>query len=692
MRVSYNWLKDYCNIRLTPKELAQKLTMAGLEVTSATRIDQDTIMEIEVTPNRSDCLSILGIAREIAAITGKALKLPKIPSLRGKSGARIPIQIKAPKYCSRYIGRVIKNVKIGPSPAWLRERLEVMGIHPVNNIVDITNFCLLEMGQPLHAFDLDKLQGNRIVVRCARKGEEIVTIDGISRRLEPQMLVIADKVSPQAIAGIMGAKGSEVTEGTANILLESAYFAAPNIQQSSRKLGLATQSSYRFERGVDFAGVNSASLRASELIKRLARSGKSRSKGVILGRAIDKGRKKAASAKNRVRLRLARLEQILGVEIAPAQIKEILRALRINIVRRNKVAFVVDIPSFRGDLYREADLVEEVARLFGYDNIPLNNSCLMSDLSSVGKQTLLSEQIFTSVRETLAATGLNEIMTYSLISRQALRRLEMPLEGSIAVSNPLSYEQEILRPTLVAGMLTTIHTNLNRKNDNLKLFELSRVYQRQEAKQIQEPVHLCIGLAGKKPENWLNKPGAYTFFDLKGIVETLLSQLGVADFSFQEAGLPLFIPGRSANVLVAGKASGFLGEIKRGILERYGISSSVYICILRLDKLLKDVRRQRRFLPLARFPSVERDISLIAPDAVHAEKIASLIKKNGRDLVTKVTLFDQYVGEQIPAGFRGLSYSVEYRSPERTLTAEEVDKIHQKLRQSLVEEFKVQIR
>lgn len=691
MRVSFNWLKDYVNIRMTAKELAQKLTMAGLEVTASTRIDQDTIMEIEVTPNRSDCLSIVGIAREIAAITGKTLKLPKISSLRGKSSVRIPIQIQSPKLCPHYIGRAIKNVKVGPSPAWLSERLEAMGVHPVNNIVDITNFCLLEMGQPLHAFDLDKLQGQKIVVRCARKGEEIVTIDGVRRQLDPQMLVIADKVSPQAIAGIMGAKDSEVSEATTNILLESAYFAAPNIQKSSRKLGLATQSSYRFERGVDFAGVSLASLRAAELIRRLARGGKGKSKGVILGRAIDKG-KRVSSAKNRVRLRFARLQQILGVEVSPAQIKEILRALRITIVRRSKAALVVEIPSFRCDLYREVDLIEEVARLYGYDNIPLNNSYLKSDLSSVGKHTLLSEQIFNSLREILSAAGLNEIMTYSLISRQALRRLEMPLEGTIAVSNPLSYEQEILRPTLVTGMLTTIHTNLNRKNANLKLFELSRVYQRQQEKKIKEPVYLCIGLAGKKLENWLNKPGAYTFFDLKGIVETLFTQLGVADFSFQEVSLPLFIAGRSASILVKDEPCGFLGEIKRDILERFGISCSVYISTLRLDRLLRNIRRERRFLPLGRFPSVERDISLIASDEVHSEEIVSLIKRNGRDLVTKVALFDQYFGEQIPAGCRGLSYSIEYRSPERTLTAEEVDKIHQQLRQSLVEKFKVQIR
>jgi phenylalanyl-tRNA synthetase beta chain len=271
MRVSFNWLKDYLDIRTSAGTLAERLTMAGLEVTSLTRIDEDTVWEIEVTPNRTDCLSIVGIARELAAITGKRLKLPKIGSFRGKSSAVLPIQIQAKSLCSRYLGRVIKNVRVGPSPPWLIQRLEVMGVRALNNIVDITNFCLLEFGQPLHAFDLDKLQGKRLIVRLAREGENIVTIDGVNRKLDSETLVIADKVSPQAIAGIMGAKGSEVGEETKNILLESAYFDPLSIHNTSRKLGLATQSSYRFERGVDLEGVYLSSLRATELIKRLAR-------------------------------------------------------------------------------------------------------------------------------------------------------------------------------------------------------------------------------------------------------------------------------------------------------------------------------------------------------------------------------------------------------------------------------------
>ena len=282
MRISFNWLKNYVDTQLTPQALAEKLTMSGLEVVSSTDVEGDTIMEIEITPNRADCLSIIGVAREAAAITAKTLKLPKVSAIRGASSLSIPIQIqdKSKTQCARYTGRVIKNVNVGPSPEWLIERLENMGVRAVNNIVDITNFCLLEFGQPLHAFDLDKLQGPRIIVRCAQAGEHIITIDGVRRELKPQMLVIADKSKPQAIAGIMGSKESEVTEDTRNILLESAYFNPISIQRTSRTLGLATQSSYRFERGVDLKTVEFAAARATEMIRKLANSPEKRTKKV----------------------------------------------------------------------------------------------------------------------------------------------------------------------------------------------------------------------------------------------------------------------------------------------------------------------------------------------------------------------------------------------------------------------------
>ncbi len=689
MRVSFDWLKDYVELRMPPQALAEQLTMAGLEVTSLTKFEQDTILEIEVTPNRPDCLSIVGVAREVSAITGKKLKVPKITSFRGQSSAKVPIQIKAKSGCPRYLGRVIKNIKVGPSPDCLVHRLEEMGVLAVNNIVDITNFCLLEFGQPLHAFALDKLQGERIVVRFAASGEEIVTIDGVRRSLDPAMLVIADKFKPQAIAGIMGAKDSEVSLETTGILLESAYFRSENIHNTSRKLGLASQSSYRFERGVDLKGVLLGSLRATELIKKLACSPGRKSKAVAVGRLVDKGKK--AASPDKVQLRYATLNQVLGAELAPGQITDILRRLQFSFSRRSKQALTVSVPSFRGDVSREADLVEEVIRLYGYDKIPSSAAQLTPNLS-VGRLELASEEPYNIIRHILASLGLNEIMSYSLISRQALRRLEISAENVLTIKNPLSYEQEMLRPNLLTGMLSALLTNINRKNRDLQLFELSRVYLKQEGDSVEELTSLCIGIAGKKSENWLQKAGEFSFFDLKGIVEVLLDKLGVTEASFREGERPIFTSGRCALLQCGAKGLGFLGELKREVLERFGIACPVYACELSLDKLLRHIRREQRFIPLAKFPSIARDLSLIAPQEIRSAQIVSLINKMGRDLIAKITLFDQYSGEQIAPGCRGLAYSIEYRSPERTLTAEEVDKLHQQIRQALSKELKVQAR
>ncbi|NQT00316.1 MAG: phenylalanine--tRNA ligase subunit beta [Candidatus Omnitrophica bacterium] len=701
MRVSINWLKDYVDIRGPIEALAEKLTMTGLEVTSLTKVDQDTLLEIEVTPNRPDCLSVVGIAREIAAVSGKKLRNPKIPSVRGKSSLRLPIQIQDKRHCPRYLGRIIENVEVRSSPEWLIQRLEIMGVRAVNNIVDITNFCLLELGQPLHAFDLDKLAGSRIIVRGAQAAEQIITIDGVKRELDSSVLVIADKVQPVAIAGIMGGKDSEVTESTRAIVLESAYFDALHIHNTSRRLGLATQSSYRFERGVDLAGVALASLRATELIKNLARPSKktfvqvagrakSKFKPMVIGGLIDKGLK--SDPANKVRLRYARLNQVLGIEVSPAQIKEILRRLQFSILRRSKLGLVAKAPSFRLDVSREADLIEEVGRLYGYDQVPLSLADLAPDLSSAGKLQLESDEIFNLIRRILSSLGLNEIVTYSLISRQGLRKLDLPQDGAtIAVKNPLSYTQEILRPTLLVGMLNSLVANLNRNNNNLKLFELSRVYTR-DGSNPQELTNLCIGIAGRRENNWLRKSDEYSFFDLKGIVEALLNKLGLQNFKFVEEEAALFTRGRCAKLMLGEENFGLLGELCPATREKFDLVSSVYVAELALHKLLKAIHQEKKFTPLAKFPAVERDISLIAPPEVRSEQIVSLIKEIGRDLVTKATLFDQYFGEQIPQGFRGLSFSIEYRSHERTLTAEEVDQLHAQIRKSLVEALAVQLR
>jgi phenylalanyl-tRNA synthetase beta chain len=390
-------------------------------------------------------------------------------------------------------------------------------------------------------------------------------------------------------------------------------------------------------------------------------------------------------------LRYAKSEDVLCAQVPEKEIREILQRLSFSVVRKFKKNITVNIPGFRPDISREADLIEEVARLYGYDKIPVRLSRLTPNFSYVGNLELDSDTTYNMIRRILSSLGLREIMTYSLISRQALRKLEFSADEAITVTNPLSYTQEILRPTLLAGMLNVLLSNINRKNTNLKLFELSRIYLKTDAKSTEEMTNLSIALSGKKEENWLEKSAQFSFFDLKGIVEQLLNKLGVKDLRFAEEEFPSFIRGRSACVFLGKDKLGFLGEIKKEILERFDIPSSVYACEFRVHKLIGHTGR-KRFVPLARFPSIERDISLIAPQEIQSKQIFSLINKIGGDLIAKVSLFDQYFGEQIPQGFRGLSFSIKYHSKDRTLTAEEVDALHRQIRQALVEELGVQIR
>lgn len=672
------------DIKVSAEELADKLTMAGLEVTSLTAADEDRIMEIEITPNRTDWLGVIGIAREIAAITGKKLKLPVIPSLPEETALAVPIQIQAPLLCPRYTGRIIQNVRVAPSPSWLARRLEAVGARSVNNLVDITNFCLLESGQPLHIFDLDKLQGRKVIVRAAREGEEIVTIDGVKRTLDSSILVIADEASPRAVAGIMGGKESEVSVSTTNILLESASFAPLHVHNASRKLGLLTQSSYRFERGVSWEGVSWTSLRAAGLIKELA--GPARQK-LSFGKLTDMAVKQPPRAK-KITLRCAKVNALLGVNITPARIKGSLQRLGFAVTRPSKNSLTAEVPAFRTDVHGETDLVEEAARLYGYDNIPLRTPPAERFYS--GSAELPAETRYSMIRQILSSLGMNEIMSYSLISRQSLERLGLAADDSLAVSNPLSCEQEIMRPTLLAGMFCAVQTNINRKNTNLKLFELSRVYLRKQ--EVTEAGHLCVALSGGSSGHWLQKGREYSFFDLKGLMEELLARLGVTGVGFQQSETAPFISGRCARLYIQGELIGALGEIKRDVLQAFDIDSPVYAGEFHVDRLVKYVCLEKKFMPLDRFPSVSRDVSLIVPLELASEQIAAAVKKYGGGLVSDIVLFDQYLGGQIPAGCRGLAYSIEYRSPERTLTAEEVDKLHGEIRRALVSELKVQVR
>jgi len=675
MKITYNWLKDYVDIKLSPEKLAHALTMAGSEVKAIEKKGADYVFEIEITPNRADCLSIVGIAREVAAITGKKLKV-KLSAVSCQLSAKdISIEIKDKKLCPRYSGRVIEDIKVGAAPDWMQERLKLMELRPVNNIVDITNYCLFETGQPMHAFDLDKIKGSKIVVRRAEKGEKITTIDGIERALSPDMLIIADAQRPVAIAGVMGGLDTEVGASTKNILLESAYFDPVSVRRTSRKLCLRSESSYRFERSVDLENIVDASDRATALIGKLA-GGKAR----IL---VDKGTKKLKPKS--IAFNVKKAGSLLGVNINAAKTKSIFKSLALK-ASGSKTLLKVKIPSFRPDLNCEVDLLEELARIYGYDNIPTT----IPEMVPQRRRRDFSRVVQEKIRRMLIAGGLTEVVTYSLISKDSLKKFSKIEKATIDIVNPLSAEQEAMRPTVLIGALGAILWNLNRKVENLKIFEQGNIYFK-EGKGHKETLNLAILLTGNVVDTWRNKRRA-DFFSIKGIVETLLNRLGAEGIEFVSQRAAYYSPQESADVKIGGETIGIAGKIKTDVLNNFDIRQDVYAAELDVEKLFSHVKLDKYFKPLPRYPSVKRDVSILLDKAVPANKIISAIKALGIQSIARVEVFDEYHGKQVPQDKKSLSFSILYRDKARTLTDREVEQAHSRVKETLTSQFSAQFR
>lgn len=687
MRISLDWLKDFVEVRGGLEKVQQALTMTGLEVTGVVEAEGDSVMDIEITPNRPDCLSVLGVARELAAATGKILKIPasiKMYYMKkgpGRGGAKIEIQDK--KGCPRYVGCVIKNVKVGPSPKWLVARLNAMGVRSINNIVDITNYVLFETGQPMHAFDLDKLEGKRIVVRRAKKGEGIVTIDGVKRELDPGILVIADKERPVAMAGIMGGKDTEISEGTKHVLLESAYFDPIVIRKTQRQLGLASESSYRFERGVDPGMILSASARAQEIIKDEAG-------GRLSGTVTDVGGRRIKARE--IILELDDIPRVLGIDIPSGKVMDLFNRLDLRSIKKGKGKIVVKVPSYRQDLEVGIDLIEEVARLYGYDKVPAKFPALIKDKSYEEERR---DQVFLEkeAKRVLCSLGMNEIITYTLTSRSSIEALGIAFDNLVRLVNPLSSNQEFMRPGLLSEMLEVLGWNLNRKNTLLQLFELNKVYLRdKDSNEIQEKMSLSLGMCGTTNGNWKDKSRAIDFFDLKGIVESFLRALGIKDYTIETADSFIFKDKMSAQIKIGSGAYGVFGEVKSEAARKFDIKEKVYVADIDMEELFKRVDLKKRFAPLPRYPSIKRDISMLADDSVSASSIFEVIKNEAKDLVRSIDVFDLYKGQQIEPGKKSLAYTLEYRSDEGTLKDEEVVEIHKNIQETLVKKLGVQIR
>lgn len=687
MRVSLDWLKDFISIKGGVEKVQDDLTMTGLEVTSVVNIEGDSVMDIEITPNRPDCLSVLGVARELAAATGKPLKIPQSAARyymkQGPSKGAAKIEIQDKKSCPRYVGCIIKNVKVGPSPKWLVQRINTMGLRSVNNIVDITNYVLFELGQPLHAFDLDKLENNRIIVRKAKKGESIVTIDGIKRELDPTMLVIADDRKPVAIAGIMGGKETEISNETKNVLLESACFDPIIIRKTQRMLGLASESSYRFERGVDFGMVFAASVRAQEMIKEQAG-------GRLSGKVTDIGGKPVKDKE--ILLQLDEIQRVLGVEISPAKAIEFFKRLNLKSAKKSDNRIMVKAPSYRQDLECEIDLIEELARLYGYDRIP--SKCprftMHKTLEAERKDFVLLSR---AIKKKLCSLGMTEIVTYTLSSREAVEALGKPFSGLVRLSNPLSANQEFMRPSLLSEMMDVMSWNLNRKNSFLQLFELSKVYSMtKDGAGVEEKSNICLGVCGSTPGSWKEKSREIDFFDIKGIIEMLLRSINITGYSIEKADSPVFKETTSCCIKIDGNILGEFGEVRQDVARKFNIKQKVFLAEITVEEFLKYADMNKRFLQLPKYPAIKRDISMLIDDSVQAKSILAVIKENAKGLVRSVNVFDIYKGQQIEAGKKSMAYTLEYRSDEKTLKDEEVNEVHKNIQEALVKKLGAQIR
>ncbi len=695
MKFTYNWLKDFVEINIPPSRLADKLTMAGIEVGSIQEKEGDFVFEIEITSNRPDWLSVIGIAREIAALTGNKIKVSgsqsqKITKAQGpngrmaKSNHLLEIKIEDKEDCPLYTAKIIRDVKIGPSPDWMRKRLELVDCRSINNAVDITNYILFTYGEPLHAFDLDKLfmcQGVRvppdqgqIIVRRAKGGEKIVTIDGQEKQLDKDILVIANSCGPVAIAGVMGGKDSEVTVNTRNILLEAAIFNPVVIRQGRQKLGMQSDASYRFERGVDTETVRVSSYLAANQLEELA-GGK-----IILSK--DAGGIKAGSRS--IRLNTDSAAKVLGVNIPSAKIRSILHGLGFKAVKKGKTGFMVGVPAYRQDVSGEIDLIEEVARIYGYDQVPSTIPAVKPQLNISGNSHKIS-----LIKDILLGLGLNETITYTLIDRGSLKDFALSFPSLIEVQNPQSKEQEVLRPSIIPSLARCVAFNLNQKQNYINIFEVAKIFRGVSAGVPEETLVLGLALCGEKDtllENGLVKD-KMGVLHVKGIIETLFLRLGINGFSF------LLDNPQQARLILGGEDMGGILKLNKNILASLDIKNKdVVVAEFFLDKIIPKINLNKKFIPLPIYPGIARDISLLLKSEVQVEDVLKIIKENAVSLLQQVNVVDIYKGKQIPSGFKNLTVSCLYRSDDRTLTEEEITPVHAKVSASLVERLGAQIR
>jgi|WetSurMetagenome_2_1015567.scaffolds.fasta_scaffold00091_7 phenylalanyl-tRNA synthetase beta chain len=693
MRVSLDWIKDYVKIDATPEAIAEKLTMIGLEVEAVERIDDDVVFEVNVTPNRADCLSVIGIARELSVSYGLPLVFPDLKIVAETAPLDFNIEIAQPELCRRYAGRIVHNLKVGPSPDWMKKRLEKCGIRSINNVVDVTNYVLLEFGQPLHAFDLGTLKGGMIRVGTpqAITGESSMkfkTLDGTERDIPGDSLMIWDGERPVAIAGVMGGLNTEVTESTRDILIESACFEPTSVRRTSKALGLKSDASYRFERGTDIKALKKALERAALLTRELAG-------GSICGK-IDIYPRQFHPAE--INVRFDRVNKLLGLNLSPGTILNCLKGLGLDITEQQGSGFIAKIPPYRMDITMEADIIEEVARFYGYDKIPAELPEAIIGGTGL-RDNVYATGIKRDIRQSFLKSGFTEAINLSFMGSNDLDLLSIPQDDArrrlVKIMNPLREEEAFMRTTILPSLLRNLTHNISHGNRDLRFFEISRVFEDSGSGPLPDEKERIAAIYFREKSGSLYKEEAADFYILKGVVEAMLSSIGAGDLSYVRSEEPFLHPGRSADVLIGGQKVGYIGALSPEVTDRLDIKAhkpSIIALEMDMASIISASKKNITFKHLPKYPFVERDTAIILDANIEAAAIIGHLKSYPSEMIEDITIFDVYQGKGIEEGKKSVAFNVRYRSREKTLTDAEVEKLHSSLVEYIKEKTAGQVR
>lgn len=703
MKVSFSGLKEFIPLNISNAELSNALTMKGIEVEDIAEFENDIILtvhkepekdyvfELSITPNRMDCLSFVGIARELSAIFDISLNHKKFEidyKEPEKTHLTFPLSIQSPDLCGIYIGVVIDNVQIGQSPDWLKKFLEKVGVRSINNVVDITNYIMFQWGQPLHAFDFHKLEGHEIIVRCAKDNEKLKTLDGKERTLDSSMLVIADKHNPVGIAGVMGGEYSEVTGETKTILLESAWFLPQSIRKTAKKLKLPSEASHRFERGVDPEGAMDACKRAVKLLCEIC--GGTQTSGFITARGNLPKRK-------RIMFRPEKARKIIGINIKDVEMINILSRLDIEVLSKDTDNFILSPPLRRFDINEEIDFIEEIARITGFENIPTE-----SPRTTVFIQP--EEPLYkleTKAKDTLKSLGLFQVINYSFTNPRNFKNFAIPeydiRNNAINLQNPISYEQGVMRTFLLPQLVENVSHNISFNRKDLRLFEVGKIFIKDNNSLLPfEEIHAAAVLSGRKyPFSWAYPNENTDFYDIKGIIEYFINSFSRRSIEFREnnnSDDPFMNPDIYLDIYYNNEKIGYFGEISANILKNYDILSKLFAFEVNLLKFLDIKKEYPKFQPLSRFPFISRDNAFIIDFNIDSKEILSYISQKNIDFLNNIDIFDFYTGKNIEKNKKSLGIRFNYMSEERTLTDAEVDDIHSNLVEDVLKNFNAKLR